>query len=146
MANEATVNSSLQVRKVSGSTVLLDYQSRPSAFKATVNGTKGPYPGSLSVPTTGKLVYFDQLTTPGLCRLMNCDATNYVEYGIYDPQSGLFYPIGEMLPGETYVLRFSRNLQEQYSGSGTGTATPENYFYMKANKATCVVLVEAFEK
>lgn len=148
MANEAQLRTSLYVRKqADDGTILLEYQSRPSAFAADVSGTKGPVPGAIQVTTSGTDVDFSQLTTPGLCRVMNFDSTNYVEYGIRDPDSRIFYPLGELLPGESFVLRLSRNIQEEYFPStGTGTTTPANKFHFKANTAACSVLVEAFEK
>lgn len=140
MANEIRIQASLQINKGE-----LVYQSQPSAFQADMNTGKGPSPGVLIVPTSGRDVYFTELTTPGYCRLMNLDDTNYVEVGIKDPQSNLFYPLLELPAGESFIVKLSRNLQEQYAGSGTGTTTPENYLRLKANKATCNVLVEAFE-
>lgn len=141
MANEATIASSLRLVRDK-----LSYQSQPQAFNADVSASRGPSPGLVLIPTTGRDIYFTELTTPGLCRLMNLDTSNYVEVGVKDPQSNLFYPLLELLPGESYVIRFSRNLQEQYTGSGTGTTGPENYLRLKANGATVACLIDAFEK
>lgn len=143
MADEATIRCSLHV--VKGSLV---YQSNPTGFRADVNGAKGPTPGAIAVPLTGVAVSFSELTTPGLCRLMNLEAAggNYFEFGIRDPGLNVFYPLGEVLPGESYVLRLTRNLLEEYSGTGTGTTTPGNQFWLKANGAALTALVEAFEK
>lgn len=141
MANEATIRSSLQIR--SGH---LNYQSQPVAFQADVAGAKGPVPGAVQVDTIGTDIYFSELDTPGLCRIQNLDTTNYVEWGIYDTVTGRFSPVGELLPGETFVFRLSRNFAEQYTGSGTGTTGAENYLRFKANQASCNVLVEAFER
>lgn len=140
MANEAQIRASLQVRKGG-----LFYQSQPTAFTATVTGTKGPTPGAVQVSTAGTDIDFSQLTTPGLVRLQNLDATNVVEWGVWEPATSTFYPVGELLPGETFVFRFSRNLQEEYLGTGTATSAPTNRFRMKASGAACTVLVEAFE-
>jgi hypothetical protein len=141
MANEARVTCSLYVRRGS-----LFYQSQPSSFQADVSTTKGPSPGAITVSTDGTDVDLSQLVTPGLCRLMNLDDNNYVQYGIWDPTPGIFYPLGELLPGEFTVLRLSRNLGEEYTGVGTGTTAPVNSLRIKADTAACVVLVEAFEK
>ena len=141
MADEATVRTSLTIKKGS-----LFYTSQPSAFTATQTGEGGPTPGQLMIPTTGRSIYLTELSTPGLCRIQNLDDTNYVEWGIFDTLTNKFHPLGELLPGETYVFRLSRNLSEQYTGSGTGTTAPENYWHFKANFAACPVLVEAFEK
>ncbi len=140
MSNEASIRSGMTIRVGN-----LYYESKPQAFTGTVTGTKGPSPGALTIPPGGKIVSFEELSTPGYCRLMNMDLTNFVEWGVYDPALDIFYPIGEILPGETYVIRLSRNIQEEYEGTGTGTTQPANYFFMKANVADVNVLVEAFE-
>lgn len=139
MANEARINSSLQIK-----TGNLDYQSRPTAFQATVTGAKGPTPGAIAVSTAGTDVDLSELSTPGLCFITNIDSTNYVTYGIWD--GATFYPLGELLPGECYVLRLSRSLTQEY-GTGTGTTgTNINRLRLKANGATANIRVEAFEK
>jgi hypothetical protein len=137
MSSEATVRSSLQILKQSGSLTVLDYQSRPSTFTADVAGTKGPVPGAISVTTAGVDVNLSELTTPGLCRLMNLDAANYVQYGVWDGVT--FHDLGELLPGETFVIRLSRNI-------GLGTGTVYENLRLRANSATCICVVEAFEK
>lgn len=148
MSNEARIRSGLQIlkRNATGDRTLLDYQARPESFAADVTGTKGPVPGAITCTTAGTDISFSELTTPGLCRIMNLDSNNYVEVGIWEPTGSIFYPLMELLPGESYVIRLSRNLQEQYAGTGTGTTAPTNTVRVKANAASCVVLVEAFEK
>lgn len=140
MALEATINSALIIN--SGNLV---YHSQPNLFRADLSTPSGPSPGAIQTPTTGVVVDFEQLTTPGLARLMNLDSVNYVEYGVYDPATDVFYPLGEILPGETYVVRFSRNLRESYLGTGTSTSPPTKAFMLKSTGGTCTVLVEAFE-
>jgi hypothetical protein len=141
MANEVQIRNSLRI-KIGN----IEYQSNPTAFNADMFGENGPSPGSMNIPTDGRDIYFEELVTPGWCFMQNLDDDNYVEYGIKDPQTGVFYPLGELGPAETTVFQFSRNLQEQYTGSGTGTTGPENYFHIKANVAACKVLIQAFEK
>lgn len=139
MANEAQVRCTLQIRKD-----YLNYYSQPSGFNATVTGTKGPTPGAITVSTDGTDVDLSELDSPGLCRLMNLDSTNYVKYGIWEPLTSTFYPLGELLPGESYVLRLARDIGEQYE-TGTGTTGAVNTFRIQAMNDPCVVLVEAFE-
>lgn len=148
MANEAQIQSGLRVLKRSGTITLMDYNARPSAFLATVTGTKGPLPGSVTASVSGTDVDFSGLTKPALCRLMNQDATNYVDVGIYEPATGTFYPLMELQPGETYVIRLSRNFAEEISGTvtGTGTVAENNRLRLRANTASVNVLVEAFEQ
>lgn len=147
MANEARVTSNLSILKLrsSDNKVLLQYNGQPSAFQADVSGTKGPTPGAITVALAGTDVDLSELTQPGLCRISNQDDTNFVEYGIREPGTNTFYPLGELLPGESYVLRLSRNIQEEYQGTGTGTSTATNFLHFKANTAPVNVLVEAFE-
>lgn len=144
MANEATIQTTLIIRKATGHITQIDYLSRPQTFNVDVTGTKGPSPGAITVSTSGTDLDLSQLTTPGLCRISNQDATNYVEFGIYDASSTRFFPLGEIGPGESYVLKLSRNVGEEYY-STTGTDTG-NSIRFKANTAAVVVLVEAFEK
>ena len=146
MAQEANIRTSLSIRKTDNNVVILDYQSRPTSFNDSVTGTKGPTPGSLTIPVGGKVISFQELITPGYCVLKNMDDENYIEYGIRDPDTNRFYPLGEVGPGEVYVLKLSRNLLEEYAGTGTGTSSPGNQFFMKANGADVVVSVEAFER
>lgn len=146
MSNEARIQSSLTIKKVNANGVTqIDYASRNAGFVADVIGTKGPTPGSVTISITGTDIIFGELTTPGLCRLMNQDATNYVEVGIRDPLYG-FYPLIELLPGESYIIRLSRNMMEQYTGTGTGTTGDINYLHAIANTSPVNLLIDCFEK
>lgn len=140
MSNEASIKSSLSI--VAGN---VQYSSKPTAFNADVTGRKGPCPGAFAVTTAGVDCDFSELTTPGLCRIVNLDPTNFVTFGIWDPEGARFYPLGEVLAGETYVLRLSRDIQEEY-GTGTGTlGANTNRLRFKADTASVSVSVEAFE-
>lgn len=142
MANEATVTSSLRV--VAGN---IQYQSLPQSFNATVTGRKGPTPGAITATVGGTIVDLSELVQPALCRIGNLDTANWIEYGMLDPDTQKFYPLGEVLPGESYVIRLSRNVQEEYdTGIATGTTgTARNQLLIRANAQSCVVVVEAFE-
>lgn len=115
-------------------------------YTIDVTGRKGPTPGAITVDTAGTDVDLTQLTTPGVVFIKNLDGVNYVEWGIREPATGYFYPIGELGPGESIVFRFSRNLLVEYTNTGTGTSPPTNFFHVKANSADCVVTVEAYER
>lgn len=144
MANEAQVNISLFIQKADDSgRVLLEYNGRPAAFTADVNGAKGPSPGAITVTPAGVSVDLSQFTTPGLCRLMNQDGTNFVEFGILVGTE--FYPLGEVQPGESYVIRLSRNLGQSFESTGTSSLGSTSNFYLRSYNQTCNVLVEAFE-
>lgn len=142
MANEATIRAQLTLKKGE-----IDYRSNPTVFLADVTGTKGPTPGAIACAVApGTDVDLSELTTPGFCVLHNLDSTNYVTYGIWDPEGGKFYPLGELLAGEFTVVRLSRNIQEEY-GTGTGTTGADtNRLRIVADTAACNVFVGAFEK
>ncbi len=141
MSSEATITSSLTINKRDSTTGVQQilHTTQPASCTADVTGTKGPTPGSLTISTSGTVVSLTQITTPGLVRVMNQDTTNYIEFGVYN--GATFFPFGEVLPGETFVFRFSRNLF--YGSSGTASV---NSLYARANTASCSLLVEAFDK
>lgn len=141
MANEARITSFFHINKGN-----LKYSPIATSFFADVTGTKGPVPGAITVTPTGVDVDFSELTTPGLWRISNLDATNYVTYGTWDPETTKFYPHGELLPGEFFTYRLSRDLGNEYDAT-TGTAGPiTNTLQFRADTADCVVVIEAFEK
>ena len=148
MTSEAIVMSGLQISKddTSGK---VSYFSSPTSFQADVTGAKGPAVGALDVSVYGTEVNLSELTTPGFARFYNQDPTNYVTYGIRDPETDVFYPLGEILPGESYVLRLSRGVGQVWVGTGTGTGTSglsDNKLTFYADTAACHVLIEVFEK
>lgn len=135
MSVTVRVNASLQV----GSR----YASRPSSFLGTLTNDVGPAPGNVLCSIHGTLIDLSQLTIPGYTRIQNLDPTNFVEVGVWDTVTAVFYPIDELLPGETYIRRLSRNLGGE-EGTGTIAATGATRLMVKANTAACNVLVEAF--
>lgn len=140
MADEATVQTMLTIQKGN-----LDYRSNPISFRATVSGTKGPTPGAIAVSVDGTNIDLSQLTTPGLCLIHNLDSTNFVEVGRWDQTTSRFYPLMKILAGEFYVIRLSPRVEDEYEGTGTGTAVNVSKLRIKANTAPCVVVVSCFE-
>lgn len=146
MADEARIHSTLQILKTDGNVTVIDYISRPGAFTADVTGTKGPSPGAITVTPTGTNVDLSQLTTPGLCRLMNQDTSIIITYGIWDGVT--FYPLGEIWPGESYIVRLSSYLAEEFAGTSTSTTGAAiNRLQLRSGHGSenCVALVECFE-
>ncbi len=146
MADEVTVRPLLTVRG------FVPYQSYPQSFQDDLVVQKGPTPGAIDVSLSGTDVDLSQLTLPGHCFLYNAEdpdtsGNSYVEYGIYDPQVNVFYPFGELAPGQAAVFKFSRNFREEWAsiGTATGTASENNRFRMKAYGARAVVRVDAFD-
>jgi len=140
MSDEAQVRCSLQIVKDP-----LEYQSKPTMFYADVAGIKGPVPGAFTAAVApGTDVDLSELTAYGLCRIMNLDDVNFVDYGIWDTDASKFYPIHRVLAGETYVARLCPDLGGEY-GSGTGTAGSGCTMRFRADTAAVDVIVEAFE-
>jgi len=140
MAREARVSINVTIRNGN-----LNYRPGPRLFNVDVFGAKGPTPGAIAVSTSGTDVDLGELTTPGLVIFSNLEdeGGNYYEFGIKDASSGIFFPLGECLPGESWPLRFTRNLLEEYLG--TGTTGPVNTLHLRANSGAVTALVEAFE-
>ena len=140
MADEATIFSGFQI--ANGDWLV---PAGKTTFTADVTGIKGPTPGALAVSVTGTNVDLSQLTTPGWCKITNLSTVNFVEWGIYDPETTKFYPVGEIPAGKWTVFKFSRNFAWEY-GVGTGTSGAEtNVLRLRADTAACNVSVEAYE-
>lgn len=140
MSDEANITASLRITKDN-----LQYTSEPGTYTADVTGTKGPTPGAIDVPVTGADVDLSELTIPGFCVLQNLDETNFVTYGIKDPETLIFYPLGELLPGEVNLLRLARDIGQE-EGTGAGTGNQSNTFHFIADTDSCNVVISAFEK
>lgn len=146
MSDEATIRVGLSIRL--GST---HYDPKPTVFRSDVSDpVRGPSPGFVLVPQGGVDIEFTDLTSPSLCRIANLEDAgngNYVTYGIHDPQTGKFYPLGEVLPGEFYPLRLSRFLEGEYgTGTGSGTSGPStNKLRLKAALGPAGVTLDAFD-
>jgi hypothetical protein len=161
MANEVSVSVNLAVLKTSTdglNTTLIDYQSRPTFFKADMASTKGPVQGAVSVGKAGaalaigEIINFYPSLWLGFARLTNQDPTNTVLYGVGDTTNNRFYSWGELGPGQTVVCKLSRFLNVSVLSTlstGTGAAGPNNQLYLKTISftdplATANVLVEVF--
>lgn len=142
MAGEITVTGALAINKEK-----LSYQSLPTSFTADMDGTPdGPTPGAITATLDGTDIDFSELESFGVCRIQNLDSTNFVDVGIVDPETEKFYPILRLLAGESFPMRLSPNLQEEYgTGAGTGTTGANtNRLRIKADTAPCNVIVDAF--
>lgn len=137
MANEAVI--------LAGLTIIndpVDYRSEPNQFRGDVTGKFGPAPGAFSVTTEGVDVDLSMFTTPGYCIIRNLDATNFFTIGAWDGIE--FIPLFEVLPGEHYVMRLSRQVGNAY-GTGTGVTDTGNTLRFKADTAAVNAVVEGFE-
>ena len=139
MANEATVRVFLQVNNGNQ-----QYRAPAEAFHADMTGDQGPTPGSfLAATAPGTDVDLSHVGIPGgLVKVKNIDTVNFVSYGPFDPDTGVFYFWGELRPGESFVWRMSRFLGGEEVG--TGTSGSDKTFRFVANAQPCQVLVEAF--
>lgn len=139
MSNEIQVRSSLTIKKGG-----LFFPNQPLGFSDTMVGLGGPTPGYLLATTAGIDVDLSELNVPGWCVINNLDPDNFVEVGIREPATSTFYPMLEVPPGTGYPIKLSRNIMEEYVGTGTSPAT--NFLHIKANTASCKVIVQAFER
>ena len=125
MSKEFTVSNSLAVKN--GNLVY----SVSTSFRPNQTTANGPSPGAVSVTTSGVDIPLAQLATPGLARIKNLNATNYVTIGLWD--STTFFPLLELLPGEEYVMRLSR------------AALTGQTIRAVAHVATCIIQFDAFD-
>jgi hypothetical protein len=102
----------------------LKYSFAPGQLSIDQTTGAGPTPGFLTVGTSEESTAFGELATLGMCILQNLDATNYVEFGFSTGVYGI-----KLKPGEAAVFRLN----------------PSSTLYMKADTASCKVLVLAFD-
>lgn len=120
--------------------------SQPSQFRADMNGSKGPVPGMLVALTTGTDVDLSVLGTIGVARFSNYDETNFVRVGIREPATSKFRGFLKLKPLESWCVRLDDALLQEFTNStGTGTSAEINQLCLKADTASCNVLVEVFE-
>lgn len=119
MANEITVQSSIQVRN--GNLVDAFLPGAKSYDQAAVGG---PTPGYLTIGTTVEEVAFSELSTKGWVVMQNLDPTNYVEWGF---ASGVYG--GRMRAGE---------IAGPFRMNNTS-------IFLRANVAACKVLIKGYE-
>ena len=130
MANEAEIRHFIRVSKDN-----LEWQSPNTSFQADIATGKGPIPGAITVTVAGTNLDFSQFSTPGFVRVANLDSTNYVEIGIY--ALTVFYPVIELLAGESYVFRWTRDAKSLASSA---------VIQARADTAQLFLSVEGFEK
>jgi hypothetical protein len=140
VASEGQLNITLNIRK---GNLIVPIQE---TFRFDVTGQNGPSPGAVTATTAGTDVDLSQLTTFGKCVIKNLDPVNYVEVGIWDPETLKFYPFAELAPGEPLLVTLSRNFGVEYEDTGTGTSPATNRLRIKANTASCNVQVLAYER
>lgn len=130
MANEFTITSKLKLVNSN-----LNFNPASSTFQPDQT-TANVSLQTISATTTGVTVSLATLTTPGIIQIQNVDTTNYVSIGLYI--SSTFYPLAELLPGETWIFRLARDILTANAGAAV--------LRLKANTATCSVLLQAFDK
>ncbi len=129
MANEITVQCQLKVDNGNS-----HYINAPSQYFATQTTRNGPSPGAVTVTTGGVTISLSQIASPGMARLTNSDATNFVRVGLYI--SSTFYPMLKLKPGETQVLRLSSDVLTANAGAAVVRAV--------ADTASCILIFDAF--
>lgn len=99
MANEFSLNVALTCNNAPYRNVI---QPQAISFNQTLLGAIG---GVISVATAGTAISTSALTTEGYVFLQNCDATNYVDFGIN--VSGTITPFVRLKPSEYAVFRLT---------------------------------------
>lgn len=146
MANEFVATFTLQVNV---NNVKDQFSATVRDDADSVSTAKGATPGLVNVATTGTDVSLAALTVPGWAWLKNTDAddsTKFVTWGVWDPEVGKFYPLGELGPGDVALFKFSRRFLWEY-GTGTGTVgSPTNTLRLYADGGTVPVQVRVYER
>lgn len=111
---------------------------------------KGPTPGSITVTYDGTLIDLSELTDPGYLHMVNQEPTEgtTVSWGVYDPQTNRYYPIGVLRPGKPVFFELDELFgSEFYPVTGTGTGISSNSLMIKAKDGdSATVFVGAFER
>lgn len=141
MANEIRVQAGLNV--VNGN---LNHRSSNSAFQADMSGTKGPSPGMINVSQNGTDIDLSELDDPGYCRFHNPGATRTITVGVWDGTNSKFFPVFEIPPGESAVMKLAADIEEEYSGTGTGTSSDVTTLRAKSEGGAGVLIVDAFDR
>jgi len=142
MAREITINCQLRVSKGNLQWPGLGI----TTFQPTLYGSIGPIPGAFTVSLGGTDINLSNLNTlGGVGQIINYDTVNTVTYGIKDGTTQKFYPLHDVLPGESYVFRISQYLHEIYPTSGTGSSVPLDTWHIKAHVAPCEVFIGVFD-
>lgn len=141
----------IQVRKtllISNGALQYQTPSQLTQFTNDMTGSRGLTPGLLLASVLhGTDVDLSALASPGICEVVNLDAANFVEVGIWDPSLNRFYAPLEVGPGESYVLKLNRFLGRVYgTGTGTGSTGSGERLRVRADTAPCWVQVLAFER
>lgn len=140
MADEATIRQGIQII-VGGRRI---YAPPTAAFKVDVSVATGPTPGRITALVTGTDVDLSALTTPGLCHIINYSTTDYLIWGIYDPETLRFYPVGEVAAEGEQVIELSRELAGEFTGTAEVSST--NRLQVRGGAGTVECAVNAFEK
>lgn len=145
MSDEITVRAGITVKNGNYS-----YASQPGYCTDDQTTPGGGVPGVVVASESGTDVSFSPLVQPAWVELVNIEAAGgaRAEWGMFDPQTGVFIPVGELEPGDIAVFKLSRNFGEEWVSFGTATATTisNNTLRVKGYGGACRVSVKAHEK
>lgn len=147
MANEITVTESIAIIANDQTTGIsqINYRPADNTFRADMVGRYGPAPGVILATAAGTDVDLSAIGGGGgMCRIKNQDLTRYVEIGLYDPDTDVYGPMCELLPGEFMRVRLSRFLGQEMGLTGTHAFGGGLTVRIKGVGGTVRVLVEAF--
>lgn len=152
MADEIVVRQFMNIRKGN-----LVHNPPQREFKATLNEEFGPSPGAIQATYDGTDVDLSVFTDPGWVDIYNQEPTVAndgvtVSWGVYDPQTNRYYPVGKLEPGQGTGLIHLDDLfgGEFYPSTGTGSLPGyegRNRLRVKAKDGdTANVVVNVFER
>lgn len=148
MANEFDCQITMTVR---GNNLAETYSERYLDSCDDVTTLKGPTPDYKTVSELGTEVDLSQLTTPGNCLIKNIEpvgSTLYFHWGVWDPETNKYYPVGELAAGQSAKFKFSRLFGNEFN-TGTGTAAgtgATNTLKLYAVGGSCRATVKVFER
>lgn len=145
MSNEISVRNSITIR--SGGLI---YLSNQRSYRADMSGSFGPAPAAFLATYDGTDVDLSGFTDPGWCHIINNEASGgvTVSWGIYDPETDRYYPLGKLEPGQdTGLFQLDDLFRGEFVGTGTGTDLGINRLRVKAKDGdSASVFVGVFER
>lgn len=149
MSREARVQGGMSIRKTTSGVTVIDHKPAYNSFTADIDAANGPAPGAVTVGPNGTNINFAQLAEPGWVEIFNMDSAQTIQFGLWDPNTTTFYPLGELEPGHGTTLKLSRNFGERHDeGVGTGTTdgTAVKLRFYSGGSASAVVYIGAFDR
>lgn len=140
MADEVQINVGMNVNVPNTAPYRRQFQ-----FQRDHSSYQGPTPGYLTATVTGIEVSLALLTNPSVAWVQNLSTLYRIVIGIKDTSSGIFYPLLELDPLESWPLPLARMIGDELTGgSGSGTAGSGGVLWVKSITGSADFVFEAF--